>query len=130
MIKISQIIIKILIIILIMQFILIPVSNASSWGEIFNAGDQFLEDGKQNSVNVISGRQVRNQVNIIYNILFALGVVLSVIIAAALGIKFMLGSVEEKAEIKKAILPYVAGCIVMFGAFGIWKLMINLISSI
>ena len=130
MIKISRITIKILIALLIIQLTFLPTSNASTWGEIFSIGNKFLEDGKQSGGDIINDDQVKNQVNVIYNILFSLGVILSVIIAAALGIKFMMGSIEEKAEIKKAIIPYIIGCIVIFGAFGIWKLMINLISNI
>ena len=43
-----------------------------------------------------------------------------------MGIKFMIGSVEEKAEIKAALVPFVIGCIVVFGAFGIWKIVVTI----
>ena len=36
----------------------------------------------------------------------------------------MLGSVEQKAEVQKALVPYVIGCIVIAGAFIIWRLVI------
>ena len=58
----------------------------------------------------------------VYSVLFMLGVAFSVIIGAILGIKFMIGSVEEKAELKEMMMPYILGCIVIFGAFGIWKM--------
>ncbi len=32
-----------------------------------------------------------------------------------------MGSVEAKAQIKEKLIPYVVGCAIMFGAFGIWK---------
>ena len=38
----------------------------------------------------------------------------------------MISSVEEQAKIKELLVPYVAGCIVIFGAFGIWKLAVNI----
>ena len=38
----------------------------------------------------------------------------------------MLGSMEEKAQIKEALIPFVIGCIVAFGAFGIWKIFITI----
>ena len=47
-----------------------------------------------------------------------------------MGIKFIIGSLEEKAEIKAMLIPYVVGCIVVFGAFGIWKLVMETLSAI
>ena len=53
--------------------------------------------------------------------------VVAVIIGLVIGIKFMVSSVEEKAKIKELLLPYVVGCGVVFGAFGIWSLVVNIL---
>ena len=42
----------------------------------------------------------------------------------------MAGSVEQKAKVKDSLVPYIAGCIVIFGAFGIWKLVLTLLESV
>ena len=42
----------------------------------------------------------------------------------------MAGSVEQKAKVKDALVPYIVGCIVIFGAFGIWKLVLTLLESV
>ena len=39
----------------------------------------------------------------------AVGIIISVVILAVLGIKFMMGSVEEKATYKKDFIPYLIG---------------------
>lgn len=65
----------------------------------------------------------------IYNVLLAIAMVVAVIVGMIIGIQFMTGSVEEKAKIKEALMPYVAGCVVVFGAFGIWKLAIMVLST-
>lgn len=44
------------------------------------------------------------------------GVVVSVVILLVLGIKYMMGSAEEKAEYKKSMLPYLVGALILFGA--------------
>lgn len=44
------------------------------------------------------------------------GATLSVIVLIVLGIKYMMGSVEEKAEYKKSLMPYMIGCIFVFMA--------------
>ena len=64
--------------------------------------------------------------NLIYNILLVIGIGVAVIVSGVLGIKFMIGSVEEKAQIKDQLIPFVIGCIVVFGAFGIWKIVVGM----
>lgn len=49
-----------------------------------------------------------------------------VITSAITGIKYMVGSVEEKAEYKKSMKPYLIGCILIFGITTI----LRIISSI
>lgn len=128
--KISQIAIKIIMILLVVQLIYMPVSQASFWGEIFDAGDNFLNEGKNASSNIVADNSVNTEFNRIYNVLFGIGVALTVIIGAILGIKFMIGTVEEQAKVKEMLMPYIIGCIIIFGAFGIWKLAINIFSNI
>lgn len=42
----------------------------------------------------------------------------------------MTGSVEQKAKVKDSLVPYVAGCIVIFGAFGIWKMVLIILENV
>lgn len=51
----------------------------------------------------------------ILSIITSIGMVLAVIVPAILGVKYMLGSVEEKAEYKKGMIPYVVGAFLLFG---------------
>lgn len=130
--KISRGILKILISLIIIQFTYIPISQASFWGEIFETGDNFVEQGKNEVAEnaAINGTEMKKQTDKIYTILITLGVALAVIIGAILGIKFMFGSIEEQVKAKETLIPYIVGCIVIFGAFGIWKLMVSLFSNI
>lgn len=130
-----QNIFKIIIIFFIILNIFIPKCKASFWSEIFDGGKEFVDTGKNaiegsDADNYIDTKEVKNQLDKIYNILFSLGVALTVIIGAILGIKFMIGSVEEQAKIKDSLFPYLVGCIVIYGSFGIWKLIIEILSVI
>ena len=49
----------------------------------------------------------------------------AVLIIAVLGVKYMMGSLEEKAEYKKSFVPLIVGIIVVFGAVTIANLLIN-----
>ena len=52
----------------------------------------------------------------IVSVLSTIGIVISVIMLAALGVKYMLGSVEERAEYRKSFIPYLVGAGLVFGA--------------
>ena len=54
--------------------------------------------------------------NSIIGILQVVGIVLSVVILIVLGIKYMMGSAEEKAEYKKTMMPYIVGAALIFMA--------------
>lgn len=54
--------------------------------------------------------------NQIVGIIQTVGVIASVIILMVLGIKYMMGSAEEKAEYKKTMIPYIIGAVLLFAA--------------
>ena len=58
--------------------------------------------------------QFIEKVNVIVSVLEAVGVILSVIILIVIGIKYMLGSVEERADYKKTMIPYLIGAFMVF----------------
>ncbi len=93
---------------------------ASTMGDILSGAENFVSQGQSNTP--ISGDSIKNLSNSIYNILLIIGVVIAVIIGIIIGIQFITGSVEQKSKVKESLIPYVVGCVVVFGAFGIWKL--------
>ena len=70
-------------------------------------------NGQDQNVNVT---QVGNFGNRIATILRNVGIVISVLVLMVIGIKYMLGSAEEKAEYKKTMIPYLVGAVVLLGA--------------
>lgn len=89
--------------------------------------DDFLSEGKDGSGNTINFDMLNDTSNVMYNILLVVGICAAAIIAAVLGIQFITGSVEQKVKVKEALIPFVIGCAVLFGAFGIWRLIIILL---
>lgn len=53
--------------------------------------------------------------NIILGILKVVGIICSVGTLMVIGIKYMMGSIEEKAEYKKTIWIYILGAVLVFG---------------
>lgn len=73
------------------------------------------------SVTDLTGTSVSNSEALdlggkIITVLTTIGSVLSVVILIVIGIKYMVGGIEEKAEYKKTLMPYVIGCILVFAA--------------
>lgn len=89
-------------------------------------GDEFLKHAGNTSP--FSEEGLQNFSKSISNMLLVIGVIVAVIVGSILGIKFMMSSVEGKAEVKKMLIIYVVGCAVLFGAFSIWKICISLFS--
>ena len=129
----SKVLGKIVIVIVVLLFaILINTSEATGWTEIIDGADGFLQTGKVEAGknNVWDSKTTRTIVGDIYNILFPIGVVVTVVVGGMLGIKFMMASVEDKAKVKESMVPYAIGCIVIYGAFGIWKLAMEIFSGL
>lgn len=128
----KKIINKLLVIILAFFCIFSLVSTnvyATSISDIFTKGDNFINKGQTSSRNPISEGTMKNMSEILYNTLLVIAIVVAVIIGLVIGIKFMTGSVEEKAKVKETVIAYVAGCIVVFGAFTIWKVLVTILQS-
>lgn len=49
-------------------------------------------------------------------ILQTVGIIASVLVIIVLGIKYMMGSAEEKAEYKKTFIPYIIGAVLILAA--------------
>lgn len=98
-------------------------------GEVITEADGFLNKGTQNASTIISQSDLKGLSDTIYNILLVLGIVAAVLIGALLGIRFITAGVEGKAEVQKALLIYVIGCVIIFGAFTIWKIVVTVLQG-
>ena len=68
--------------------------------------------------------------NSLYSVLLIVATAVTVLIGIVIGIKYVTGSVEEKAEYKKLLFPYVIGCVIIYGSFGIWKLVVEILEAV
>ena len=62
----------------------------------------------------------------IVTIMQKVGIVVAVVVLLVLGIKYMMGSAEEKAEYKKTMIPYIVGAILIFAATTIVNVVYNI----
>lgn len=123
----QKIVLKIVSIIIIFVLILsiFPINSFSGWAD---DAKTFLSKADQTAT--VDENKLASASNEVYGMLSSVGMVASVIVGIILGIKYMMASVEEKANVKESLTPYFIGCVVIFGAFGIWKLVINTFSGL
>ncbi len=63
--------------------------------------------------------------NLILGIIQVVGTFVAVAVLMILGIKYMLGSLEERASYKKSMLPYIIGAVLLFGGVNITTSLYN-----
>jgi len=112
--------IKILIIILNLILILFLISST-----VFGT----LVDQFKNSIDTTETEDLKDTGGKILGIIRVIGSIVSVAILIILGIKFVLGSAEEKAEYKKAMLPYLVGAVLLFGTLNITDMIYRAITG-
>ncbi len=129
---------KILNILLICAFLVLSITNINYAAPVSEDRNQTIDQvmgGAENFIsganteNTISQSSLKNTIDLIYNILLALGIIVAVVAGAILGVQFMVASADGKAELKERLVPYVVGCVVIFGAFGIWKIVMIFINT-
>lgn len=121
---------KIIVFILLFATIMLTgcqVKAALGFDNILNKANQFINNGDPNKV--IDGNTVKETSNNIYGILLVIGVVVAIIAGIIIGIQFVTGSVEAKAQIKEKLIPYGIGCAIIFGAFTIWRVIVNILQN-
>ena len=113
---------KNVLIILVLTFCILMINcNVYATDSIIQGAEDFLSKGDEDTLNSDKIKEVSDK---IYFIFTAIGSAIIVIVGAILGIQFILGSTEEKAKIKEALIPYAIGTIIIYGSWGIWRMMV------
>lgn len=85
---------------------------------------------KPGDINRNEANIVASKAGIIFNVISTIGIIIAVITIIIIGIKYMIGSVEEKAEYKKTMIPYLIGVVMIGSISGILQLIANLVANI
>lgn len=86
-----------------------------------------LDDYKKDDLGTT---KFAEKAGVILGVITTIGMVLSIIMLIIIGIKYMLGSVEEKADYKKTMIPYLVGAILLFSGSLIPNIIYNLATEI
>lgn len=127
--KYKKLLINIMVIFIILFNLFIPNAYAGPLQDIMNRAEGFVNNG-ENGGNVINNDALKEGSNTLYNVLLVIGIAVAFIWGIVLGIQFVTGSLGEKADVKKNLIVYVIGCIIIFGTFGIWRLLLQLLQPL
>ena len=112
-------------IILIFTFIMIMTISCNATYDPLEDPNSFRPGNiSSEDANVITGR-----VNSIIGVIVTVGVIISAITLCILGIKYMVGSVEERAEYKKTMIPYIIGAVLLFAASSVVGIIANIVQN-
>lgn len=113
-------------IILIFTFIMVTTIPCSATYDPLEDPNSFRPGNiSSGDVNVITDR-----VNSIIGTIVTVGVIISAITLCILGIKYMVGSVEERAEYKKTMIPYIIGAVLLFATSSVVGIIANIVQGI
>ena len=93
---------------------------------MFQAASEWTDDQAEITIDQ---EKMDSTVNSVYKILLAIGIIVSIVWGGILGVKFMFGSMEDRVDIKKHLLPYVIWVCVIFGSFIIWSVVVGIMQS-
>ena len=113
--------VKILSIALIVLTVLLAISNVVLATDIPGKIDTIAKGNADANTD-----KVVNLGATIVTIMQTVGIVVAVVVLLILGIKYMMGSAEEKAEYKKTMIPYLVGAILIFASTTIVNVVYNI----
>ena len=70
-----------------------------------------------------------DKANIIIGIIQAIGSIVALIALIIIGIKYMVAGVEEKADYKSTMMPYIIGCAMLFVVSNLVAFIYNLVQN-
>ena len=118
-------IVNILKVLIILEIIFL-LMNFMSYGSTY----KMIDPETYNPGNPTGGDKIFDIGNAIIGIIQFIGSGVSIIVLIIIGIQYMLGSVEERAEYKEKMQPYIIGAIMLFGITNILAVISNLASDI
>lgn len=118
--KICKILTIILLVVMMVSF-----TNSVVFADAFSD----LQNASSNAANNTNAAQssLIAKAGKIMNMIRNIAIIASVIIIMILGVKYMLGSIEEKAEYKKSFMPLIIGIILVVAASTIASFIFNMV---
>lgn len=110
--------------IVLLTIMLVATIAGTAYADVAGTIDEVIGGGSDVDTTMLTGLG-----GTIVTIIQVVGVVIAIIIILIIGIKYMIGSAEEKAEYKKTMIPYIVGAVLIFAGTSIVKVVYSIISQ-
>ena len=119
---------------LIMMILFVVISafntvNADLLGDMEGDAQAFITNGHTQAGN-INYTNIANEFSGLGQILTMVGAGVMVAVTTYMGIKYLTAGPEAQAKLKTQLIGVVVSGVVIFGAYGIWKLVIEIASTL
>ena len=114
--------ISIFILIITLVIVLIPADSYA-----LSLSDKQIDVNNFNPGKPEQSTRLNEIADIVIGFVYYAGIFISVGMLMIIGIKFMMGSLEEKAQFKETLFPYLIGAILLFGGINIIKIIYDVV---
>lgn len=121
---------KILMIIIMLVLTVCMCSNVLATTTGVPTGTVNPDDYKPKDLTVSDAGEFVDVANSIIAAIRIFGTVVAVVALMALGLKYMLGSVQDKASYKETMIPYIVGAVMVFAIPNVIGIIFNLVTQI
>lgn len=79
--------------------------------------------------NITGASEFVDKANIIIGVIQAVGSIVAIVALIIMGIRYMMAGVEEKADYKSTMIPYIVGCAMLFVISNLVAFIYNLVQN-
>lgn len=116
---------------IISTILLVAMLIATLAGVAFAAVDpEQVISGVENGSTVSDTSDIEKIGANIVNIIQVVGIVIAIIVLLIIGIRYLVGSPEQKSEYKKTMVPYIVGAVLVFAGTSIVKVVYQLSTQV
>ena len=108
----------------ILSIVIVAIMLVASITTVVNADVSSTITSLENKT--VSADKVTDFGGTIIGVLQVAGTIAAIVVLMVIGIKYMMGSAEEKAEYKKVMVPYIIGAVLLFAAPNIVRVVYDL----
>ena len=123
-------VLKCIVFIIILLFSITYSNYAYAQDSIVDLGHDWLDEGESGGGSDVFdyiNHDTKNGFLDLASVLRGIGIFVGAAVGIILGIKFMLSSATQRAEIKELLVPYIVGVSIILGAVVIWQILINIL---
>lgn len=103
-------------------------TQALNLTDIEASAKRFIENDDYDK-EMFNEENEKEAIDQIYYIALGIGIIAAFIVWMVLGIQFITSGVEGQAKVKAKLIPAAIGTFVVFGAYGIWRIVLNVMNS-